>query len=52
MLNSEYRGLQNVVFFLQREKQLIANTLRADFERAFSNFNNVQTVSVYDVVMM
>ncbi|XP_065890739.1 syntaxin-12-like [Dysidea avara] len=27
----------------EREKQLIANSLRADFERAFSNFNNVQT---------
>ena len=37
---------------LQREKQLIANTLRSDFERAFSNFNNVQSVSVYDVMMM
>lgn len=27
----------------EREKQLIANTLRADFERAYSNFSNVQT---------
>ena len=38
--------LSCVLCHMQREKQLIANSLRADFERAFSNFNNVQTVSV------